>query len=129
MKHRNFIIPPIAIFIIMNLVLVMSMLNGNNTSAIAIGIVTVVMFYLAHILDIAIMVNKFYKNKSANLLATLLCVVSYTLCLMLSRGANDILQTVLYCGCVVSFWFSVTYMKRLRYTALKVKQEVLDVNK
>lgn len=129
MKHRSFIIAPIAVFLIMNSVSVISMLNGNNTSAIVIAIVTLAVFYLSHILDIVIMVNKFYKNKSANLLATLLCVASYTVCLILSRRTNDILQSVLYCGCAVSFWFSATYLKRLINTGLKVKQEVSDVNK
>ena len=123
MKHRSSCSPNIGLIFVTIMTIAFNKIDGNKTLySVTVGFV-ILLFTSLLILDIGIMVNKYYKSTKANITATVILSIMCASGLLLSSITHGVLQVLCNSVSVASFWFASIYLSRSINRKMINKQE------
>ena len=112
MKHRRSCPPIIGLILVIITTKIFNKIDGNKTLYSVTGGFVTLLFTSLYLLDMSVMVNKYYKSIKANIIATLILSILSVGGLVLSSITHGVLQVLCNSVCVVSFWFASIYLSR-----------------
>ena len=123
MKNRRSCPPIIGLIFVTIMTIVFNKVGGNKTSYFVTGGFATLLFINLFLLDMIVMVNKYYKSIKANITAALILSILCVSGLVLSTMTHGVLQVLCNSVSAASFWFASIYLSRSINRKMSNKQE------
>lgn len=123
MKNRRSCPPIIGLIFVTIMTIVFNKVEGNKTLYFVTGGLATLLFINLFLLDMIVMVNKYYKSIKANITAALILSILCVSGLILSTITQGVLQVLCNSVSAASCWFVSVYLSRSINRKMSNKQE------